>query len=301
MKIGFVGLGNMGAPMAINVVKKAGLPVIVFDPQPGAMSTLTKAGAEAASSPKQVADEAEIVFASLRPLNVNLEVALGRDGVIEGSAIRTYVELSTIGLKTVEQLVSGFKGSKITLLDAPVSGGVIGANAGTLSVMVAGATSQLKIAEPILKTFCKEIFYLGEQPGLGQVCKLVNNAISNAAMTATAEALVVGTKAGIDPTLLLKIINNSSGRNTHSVNQFPQQVLTRNFKFGSDIETGVKDISLYCELAHDLKVPVWMGSALSEVRRAAAAHIEKGADISKLITFFEHFAGVEVKGNESET
>ena len=297
MKVGFLGLGNMGGPMALNVVKKAGIPVVVFDPNPTAMAVLTKAGALSATSPKQVADEAEIVFASLRPLNVNLDAALGKEGVIHGSAIRTYVELSTIGLKTVDQLVDGFKGSRVTLVDAPISGGVRGATAGTLSAMVSGASDQLKIVEPILKTFCKDIFYVGGRPGLGQVCKLTNNAISNAAMTATAEALVVGTKAGIDPTLLLEIINASTGRNSHSVNQFPQQVLTRNFKFGAYLENGVKDLSLYCDLAHDLKVPVWIGTAITEVRRAAVAHVEEGADISKLILFFEHLAGVEVKGN----
>lgn len=301
MKIGFLGLGNMGGPMALNVVKKCGVPVIVFDPNPEAMAVLTKAGAQPATSPRDVADQAEIVFASLRPLSANVSAALGKDGVIAGSAIRIYVELSTIGLKTVDEIMDGFKGSRITLVDAPISGGVRGAVAGTLSAMVAGPSAELKIAEPLLKTFCKEVFHVGERPGLGQVCKLANNAISNAAMTATAEALVVGTKAGIDPTLLLEIINASTGRNSHSVNQFPQQVLTRNFKFGAYLENGVKDLSLYCDLAHDLKVPVWVGTAVTEVRRAAVAHVEEGADISKLILFMEHLAGVQVKANPDKS
>ena len=297
MKIGFLGLGNMGGPMALNVVKKSGLPVTVFDPNPAAMAVLTQAGARAAASPKAVADESEIVFACLRPLSANLDAALGREGVIAGSAIRIYVELSTIGQKTVTTLMDGFKGGRITLVDAPVSGGVRGAIAGTLSAMVAGPSAELKMAEPIIRTFCKEVFHVGERPGLGQVCKLVNNAISNAAMTATAEALVVGTKAGIDPTLLLEIINASTGRNSHSMNLFPQQVLTRNFKYGSHIETGIKDISLYCDLAHDLEVPVWIATSVAELRRAAVAHLEEGADISRLIVFLEHLAGVQVKAN----
>ena len=298
MKIGFLGLGNMGGPMALNMLKKSGMTVVVYDPNPQAMAVLIDAGARAAGSPKEVGDEAEVVFASLRPLTVNVDAALGKNGVIEGSAVRIYVELSTIGQKVVDRLVDGFKGSRITLVDAPVSGAVRGAVAGTLASMMAGPAEAFKEVEPFMKAICKEVYYVGEKPGLGQVCKLVNNAISNAAMTSTAEALVVGTKAGIDSTLLLEIINASTGRNSHSVHQFPGQVLTRNFKHGAYLENGLKDLSLYCDLGHDLGVPVWVGTSVTEVRRAAVAHLEKGADISKLILFYEHLAGIEVKGKE---
>ena len=296
MKIGFLGLGHMGGPMALNALKKAGVPVVVYDPNPAAMAILTEAGAIAATSAKDVGDQAEIVFACLRPLSINISAALGKDGVIHGNTVRTYVEMSTMGLKTADQLLEGFKGSPITLVDSPISGGVRGAVAGTLSTMMAGPKAAMDLVEPLMRTFCKEVFRVGERPGLGQVCKLTNNAISNAAMVATAEALVVGVKAGIDPDQLLEIINASTGRNSHSVNQFPQHVLTRKFKYGSYLGTGVKDLTLYCDMAHELDVPIWMGTAVAEIRRAAVRHLGEDKDISNLIQFIEHLAGVEVKG-----
>lgn len=300
-KIGFLGLGHMGGPMAINIAKKSKVPLVVYDPSPKAMAAVTAAGAQAAQSPKDVADQAEIVIACLRPLDVNINVALGQDGVIHGSAIRIYVETSTMGQKTADTILSGFAGSRITLVDSPISGGVRGATAGTLSTMVAGPKAAVDEAEPYIRMFSKEMFRVGERPGLGQVCKLTNNAISNAAMVATAEALVVGTKAGLDPALLLEVINASTGRNSHSLVQFPKHVLPRTFDYGSYLDTGVKDLSLYCDLAHGLGVPIWMGTAVTEIRRAAVAHLGGQKDISTLIQLLEHLAGVEVKPGTPET
>jgi 3-hydroxyisobutyrate dehydrogenase-like beta-hydroxyacid dehydrogenase len=211
MDIGFIGLGNIGAHMARRLLE-AGHNVVVYDTRQEAIGNLATLGAVAARSPAQVGDTAEIVMASLPTPEVVLNVATGQNGVIEGERVRRFVDLSTTGAVMAERIFD-MLGTQHRADRQPVSGGVRGAEQGTLAVMVSGPRADVAAVEPVLKVIGK-IFVLGERPGLGQTMKLVNNVLSAAAMAATAEAMVTGVKAGLDPRQTLDVINAGTGRNT---------------------------------------------------------------------------------------
>src|SRR5947199_1966864 len=195
MDIGFIGLGKMGFPMARRLIE-AGHQLVVFDQRKEAVDKLM--GAQAASSPKDVADRAETVLASLPSLQASLEVATGENGVIEGKRAKRFVDLSTVGSHMAVRIHDLLAKRNIVQLDSPVSGGVGGAEKGTLAVMVSGPRTDFAVAKPALDVIGK-VFFIGEKPGSGQTMKLANNFLSATAMVATSEAVVMGVKAGLDP------------------------------------------------------------------------------------------------------
>jgi len=228
--LGFIGVGRMGGAMAERLLA-AGHPVTVYDPDQAAVRRLESAGASRAESPAAVASAARIVFASLPTPSAVLDVVQGPNGVCHGSAIRIFIDLSTSGASAAVAIDEGLRERGIQSLDAPVSGGVAGARAGTLAIMASGPRAAFDTVEPVI-TLLGRVFHVGEQPGLGQTLKLANNLMSQAAIAITAEALALGVKAGLDPQLMLDVINVSSGRNTASADKFPKHVLTRDFDFG---------------------------------------------------------------------
>jgi 3-hydroxyisobutyrate dehydrogenase-like beta-hydroxyacid dehydrogenase len=179
------------------------------------VAALVAEGAEAATSPAEVAARAEVVLVSLPTPEVVREVALGADGLIHGDAIKTYVDLSTTGQAVAVEVAAALGERGIVTIDAPVSGGVRGAINGTLAVMVAGPGSDLEGVRPSLEVFGR-VFHVGAHAGLGQLMKLANNFLSATAIAATAEAVVLGVKGGLDPATMLEVINASTGRNTAS-------------------------------------------------------------------------------------
>src|SRR6516162_7280552 len=180
MDIGFIGLGNMGAHMARRLLE-AGHRVVVYDTRQEAIGNLAVRGAVAARSPAEVADAAETVMVSLPTPDVVLAVAAGPGGVIEGKRVRRFVDLSTTGAVMAQRIFELLRARDIVQIDSPVSGGVRGAEKGTLAVMVSGPRADVTAVEPALKAI-GAIFVLGERPGLGQTMKLVNNVLSAAAM-----------------------------------------------------------------------------------------------------------------------
>jgi 3-hydroxyisobutyrate dehydrogenase-like beta-hydroxyacid dehydrogenase len=190
MDIGFIGLGNMGAHMARRLLA-AGHNVIVYDTRQEVIGSLAAHGAIAARSAADVADAAETVMASLPTPDVVLDVATGPRGVIEGKRVRRFVDLSTTGAVMAQRIFEQLRARDIVQIDSPVSGGVGGAEKGTLAVMVSGPSADVAVVEPVLKVLGK-IFILGERPGLGQTMKLVNNVLSATAVAATSEAMVTG-------------------------------------------------------------------------------------------------------------
>jgi 3-hydroxyisobutyrate dehydrogenase-like beta-hydroxyacid dehydrogenase len=228
--IGFVGLGQMGRPMSRRLLA-AGHALVVHDARAEAMDALVAEGAEAAGSPAEVAARAEAVLVSLPTPQVVRAVALGPGGLIQGGALRTYVDLSTTGQPVAIEVAEALAERGIVTLDAPVSGGVRGAANGTLAVMVAGPAAALERLRAVLAVFGR-VFHVGERPGLGQLMKLANNYLSATAIVATAEAVVLGVKGGLDPVTMLDVINASTGRNTASEDKFPRQVLTGDYAAG---------------------------------------------------------------------
>jgi 3-hydroxyisobutyrate dehydrogenase-like beta-hydroxyacid dehydrogenase len=293
MDIGFIGLGNMGAHMARRLLE-AGHRVVVYDTRQEAIGELAARGAVAARSPAEVADAAETVMASLPTPDVVLKVATGPDGVIEGKRVRRFVDLSTTGAVMAQRIFKLLAARGIVQIDSPVSGGVRGAEKGTLAVMASGPLAEIAAIEPALAVIGK-IFILGEHPGAGQTMKLVNNVLSATAMTATSEAMVTGMKAGLDPRLMLDVINAGTGRNTATEDKFAKAVLTGTFDLGFTAGLMMKDVNLFLAEREALGVPTDVIDAVARLLKLTCDEAGPDADISAVVQPVEERAGVKVR------
>ena len=296
--VGFIGLGVMGGRMARRLLN-AGYPLIIHDINPAAMKPLVKLGAKAAASPREVADAARTVFASLPNPSVLLEVALGANGVIRGGKTKTLVDLSTTGSSVEKAVAKGLALRGITLVDSPVSGGAAGAEKGSLAVMVAGKASAVTSVRKMLELLGK-VFVVGSEPGQAQFTKLLNNLLSQSALAMSLEAYVAGAKAGLDLDILTDVINAGSGRNTATSEKIPKSVLTRTFDFGFPISGACKDIGLAIEECQAMGLPMIVGSAARQLWQLAYNQGGGKRDITSLVTYLEPWAGVEVRGKAAK-
>ena len=294
--LGFIGVGRMGTHMSRRLIE-AGHKVVVYDADPRALQKATSEGASAAHSPADVASQAEIVLVSLPTPDIVRAVALASNGVVAGSKVKTFIDLSTTGPRIAIEVAKGLEEKGIVAVDAPVSGGPSGADKGTLAVMASGPKHLMSELAPILSVIGK-VFWVGEQPGLGQTMKLCNNLLSATAITITSEALVMGTKAGLDPAVMLDVINAGSGRNTATVDKFPRCVLPRKFDFGFATELLYKDVRLCLEEAERLGVPMIVGNAVRQLVGIAKALKGADSDITQIVQPVEQWAGVEVKSGK---
>jgi len=294
MEIGFIGLGKMGFPMARRLIE-AKHQLVVFDTRKEAVDKLVALGAQAASSPKEVADRAETVMASLPSLQASLDVATGRDGVIAGKKIRRFVDLSTVGSQMAVQIHDLLKQRNILQIDSPVSGGVDGAEKGTLAVMVSGPTADFEAIKPALEVIGK-VFFIGERPGSGQTMKLANNFLSATAMVATSEAVVMGVKSGLDPSVMIEVINAGSGLNTASRDKFPRAVLPRSFDFGFTTGLMVKDVRLCLDEMKSLGLSMEVAEAVGHLWEVVIREMGPESDFTSAIKPIEKAAGVVVGG-----
>lgn len=293
--LGFVGVGRMGGPMA-NRLLDAGYRLCVYDVSDEATGPLVARGAELAASPAEVASIADTVFMSLPTPDVVREVALGGNGgLINGSKVRTVIDLSTTGPGVATEVAGKLAERKIAWVDSPVSGGVTGAKAGTLAVMVSCPKPAYQQLEPVLKVFGK-LFHAGEKPGLAQTAKLANNLLAATAMVATSEVMAMGVKAGLDAKVLIDIINASSGRNSASQDKFPRAILPRTFDFGFATGLSYKDVRLCVEEAEAMGVPMVVGGAVREMLAVTRARFGAGSDFTYIAKVLEEWAGVEIKG-----
>lgn len=296
--LAFIGCGAMGAPIAERLID-AGHALHIHDPNPAAIAPLVARGAIAEPSPRAAAERSDIAFACLPSPEVSRKVALGDGGIIGCKRLTAYVEMSTIGSKAVRAVAQGLAATGITVLDSPVSGGPRGARAGTLSTMVAGARATFETVKPLLDTVARNVFYIGEEPGLGQLTKLANNMISAAGMAAAFEASAMAVKAGVDARTLIETVNASTGRNSATMDKFPAAVLTRSFDYGGKLSTMYKDVLLCLEEARDLNVPMWVGSNVVQLWFHAMTQGRGNDDYTSLIKMIEDWAGVVVGGNDS--
>jgi len=290
--IGFIGVGRMGGPMAERLLH-AGYRVTAYDRDVSALERLASTGATPADSPAAVASAASIVFASLPTPAVVLEVVRGPNGVCHGTAVRIFVDLSTSGAAAAVEIDACLDERGIQSLDAPVSGGVAGARAGTLAIMASGPRAAFDAAEPVLKLLGR-VFHVGEKPGLGQTLKLANNLMSQAAIAITAEALTLGTRAGLNPQLMLDVINVSSGRNTASADKFPKHVLTRGFDFGFTTGLALKDVRMCLDEAARLGVAMSVGRAVGELLAQTQDAYGADSDCTCVARTVESRAGCEI-------
>ena len=293
MDIGFIGLGQMGFHMARRLVE-AGHRVVVFDARREAIDRLTALGARAAGSAREIADEVETVMASLPTPEIVRAVATGAGGVIEGNRVRRFVDLSTTGAVMAKRIFEALEARNIVQVDCPVSGGVTGAAKGTLALMVSGPRAEVNAIAPALKAIGKT-FFIGERPGAGQTMKLCNNFLSAAAMTATSEAMVMGVKAGLDPRIMLDVINSGTGRNTATEDKFGRVVLPRAFNLGFTVGLMTKDLKLCLSEGKALGVPMDVAEAVTRLLQTACDENGPDKDLSTVVQPVERRAGVEVR------
>lgn len=296
-KIGVAGIGRMGAPMARRLLD-AGYEVGVFDVNKDAVAALAKAGAKPASTPAALMGMADIVLMSLPTPEIVHAVALGDDGLSKGKGAKIVVDLSTTGPRTARTVSAALQAEGITPVDCPVSGGVGGAEKGTLAMMVACDSAVLPEVLPVLEVLGKPT-HIGEEPWMGQMLKVLNNIISVASLAIASEALVMGTKAGLDPQVMMDVINAGTGRTNATTDKIPKFVLTRKFDFGFAIGLSSKDLRLCIEESEALGVPMVVGSAVKQLVNITKGRLGPDADLTEIIRPIEEWAGVEVAAKPS--
>ena len=294
MQLGFIGLGRMGRPMAARLIE-AGHHLTVFDTRREAVVALTALGAQEASSPAEIADRVETVMACLPTPDVVFEVATGGQGVIKGKRVRAFVDLSTTGSLMAKRIAASLATRGIVQIDSPVSGGVPGAEKGTLAVMVSGPRAEFDSLQPVLKVFGRP-FYVGAEPGLGQTMKLLNNLLSANALAATCEAVAMGVKAGLAPDVMIEVLNAGTGRNSASLDKFPRSILPGSYNGGFATGLMVKDLRLFAEEATSLGLSLEIADAVIRLWEEAQAELGAGSDSTQMMKSMERRAGVAIHG-----
>lgn len=291
MQLGFLGLGQMGSAIAERL-QAAGARLHIFDPSEVATAPFVLRGAVDEASARAVADAAEIVFACLPSAAVSETVAAE---VAQGSAVRIYAEMSTIGSPAMGRIARLMDGRGITLLDCPISGGPKGARAGTLTMLAAGPPPARATVRPWLERVGKNIFEVGDRAGQAQLMKLVNNLINAANMATAFEALVLGAKGGLDPDQMVEVINVSTGQNSATLTKVPRSVLPGTFDYGSSLTIMLKDVVLGLAEAKALGVPMWVHGTVEQLWRFGEQQGLGPADFTALIKVLEGWAGTEVR------
>ena len=290
--VGFIGLGAIGSPMAERLVQ-AGEDVVVYN------RTISKTArfrgrAKIAASPAMTADAADTVFVCVTTAEFYRDVVLGPLGIVHGSRAKTYVHIGTNEAAFVEELAAQLYARGILTLDAPMTGGVESAANGTLTVMASGPHEAFSRVEPFLKHYAKKIMFLGERIGAAQVMKLVNNVISAGNLAVACEALVLGRKSGLDPAVMLEVINNGSGQSNATLTKIPAHILTRKFSYGATLGPAITILEALAIEGKLHDVPVPLAGAIIASLRAAAAEEGGTADVTRIIRPMERAAGVTV-------
>ena len=286
--VGFLGLGRMGTPMASRLVGHVDR-LLVHDIYPAAVAKLVGKGAEAAGSCAALGEKCDIVFCSLpTPPIVRDSV----NDMISGGSPRVVCDLSTSGPQLAQQLHDLLAPRGIASFDAPVSGGIRGAEQGTLAIMVGGPEERWPELEPLLQSIGKP-FYLGETPGAGQVAKLANNLLSVAAIATTAEAMTLAIKAGLDPARMIEVLNAGTGANSATRDKWPRAVLPRTFDFGFSAQLSLKDTRLALAEAQAMGVPLPTGERLAALLDRTLATYGEDADFTAMAKIVEQDAGLD--------
>lgn len=293
MQLGFIGVGNIGTPMCRHLIE-AGHTVLVYDVNPSHMARMVSLGAQQAESPKAVAQACNIVFSSLPGPQEIEQVALGANGIIAAARPGLiFVDLSTNSPTVAKRVCTALAAQSVIMLDAPVSGGVAGAERGSLAVMVGGDKQAFETCKPLLQHLGAHIFHVGEI-GSGSVAKLVNNMLAFVNAVTAYEGMLLGVKAGVDPQILHDIVQASSGSSS-AMRAFPQKIFAGDFTPGFMIDLAHKDLRLALELGDELSVPLMMGSVCINFLREARANGRGRDDLCGLMRRMEEHLGIEVR------
>ncbi|MBP2641294.1 MAG: beta-hydroxyacid dehydrogenase, 3-hydroxyisobutyrate dehydrogenase [Firmicutes bacterium] len=293
-KVGFIGLGAMGRPMASNVLK-AGYELTVFDVVKTAVEQMAEQGAKTALTPREVAERCDVVLISLPNAKIVEAVMTGEDGLLVGAHKgQIFIDLSSVTPEHTRRMAKLAEAKGVDYMDAPISGGVAGATSGTLTIMVGGSEHALAQCQDILQVIGKKIFHAGSV-GAGDAVKLVNNLLLGINMAAVAEAMTLGVKAGLDPKVLLEIISVSSGRSYALEAKVPGFILKRNFEPGFAVDLQYKDLEMAVQTGKELGMPLLLTNVAQQVYETAKAKGLGRKDISSIITLSEETAQVTVR------
>lgn len=289
MKLGLIGLGNIGQHFA-NRLLAAGHELIVHDRSADAQARIVARGAQGADTVQALAEQTPIVLLCLPMPAVVAEVGAQ---LAKAKGVRILVDLSTTGPSVTKVVDALMAASGIAMIGAPVSGGTVAAEKGTLAVMAAGPKDAFDEVEPALRVIGRNVFYLGADPSLGQTTKIINNTLYATSMVASCEALVYGVKAGLDPKTLLDVINVSSGRSFATLERIPQCVLDRSFPLRFTTELLHKDVKMCIDEAEQLGVPMSVNPAARQFLAFAISQGDGQRDNVYPIRHIEQWAGVE--------
>ncbi len=289
MKVGLIGAGNIGQHFATRILA-AGHELVIFDLNKDVLSRFKALGAEVATGVADLASRVSDVYLCL-PVPAAVQSVVAE--VVKGSAIKMLIDLSTTGPSVTKEVHDVLSQRGIAFVSAPVSGGTLAAQHGTLAVMAAGDTEAFKKAETILKVIGKNIFFLGEDPSLGQTMKIINNTLYATSMLASCEALVYGVKAGLDSKTMLDVLNVSSGRSFATLERIPQGALDRNFTVRFTTELLHKDIKMCLDEAEKIGAPMFINQNARQFLAFAMTQGDGPKDNLFPIRHFEEWAGVQ--------
>ncbi|SDE46418.1 2-hydroxy-3-oxopropionate reductase [Sporomusa acidovorans] len=293
MKIGFIGLGIMGKPMSKNLLK-AGYELVVMDRNQKAVDEVVAAGAQAAATPKAVAQQADIVITMLPNSPHVKEVVLGENGIIEGAHKGLIVaDMSSIAPLVSRELAQKLAEKGVEMLDAPVSGGEPKAIDGTISVMVGGKKAVFDQCCPVLKAMAGSVVHTGDV-GAGNITKLANQIIVALNIAAVSEALVLASKAGVEPELVYQAIRGGLAGSTVLDAKAPL-MMDRKFDPGFRINLHIKDLNNVLETSHEVGVPLPLTAAVMEMMQSLKIDGLGEADHASLVKYYEKLAQIEVK------
>jgi 3-hydroxyisobutyrate dehydrogenase-like beta-hydroxyacid dehydrogenase len=286
MRIGYLGVGSMGQPMAEKLLD-AGHELWICDVREEAMRPLLERQAHRAASAKELADACKTIVVSLPTLATFREAVTGQDGLLSGTVLETLVNTCTVGAPFLTEIETACVGKGITVIDAPISGGPVGARAGTLAVMVSGDSPEVARLMPIFRLWGPTVVIAGVKPGAAQIMKLTNNIIFAVSLIATAEGMTMATTAGIAAEAMLDILNAGTARNFATTNVFPKAVVPRTFDFGATMEILMKDVDLAVAQGEALGVPMWVCQAARLVLKHGIFQGRGSHDMSRTVQIIE--------------
>jgi 3-hydroxyisobutyrate dehydrogenase-like beta-hydroxyacid dehydrogenase len=289
--IGLIGCGRMGRPMLEHILA-GGFHGVVFDTSPNAAHGL--ANVRVASSAREVADSCAIVLGCVPTTDAFDATVLGANGVIEGSKVAVYVHLGTTGLRHVRHLAERLAAAGISLVDAPMSGGVERAVSGKLASMVSGARPAVEATRPVIERYSASVTDLGAEPGAAQAVKLVNNMLSAANLALAVEGLLTGVKAGIAPGPLVELLRRGTGNSDALSTKVVGHVLPRTFDWGGSLEVIAKDMTAWREMADGLDLECALSRHVHETYMTAIAQLGKQADMTDIARYLEGIEGVTI-------
>jgi len=294
MKVGFIGVGNMGGPMCRNIIRNTNHEVVVFDLNADAVKTCTDLGASSATSVADVASRCDVVITSLPIPKVVEEVTLGSAGIAASAKPgTTFIDLSTNSPATARRVFEGMKAKGIHMLEAPVSGGTVRATDGTIVIMVGGDAKTFEQQLPLLKSFSGEVVHVGDI-GMGSTAKLINNMLAFCNAAAAAEALMMGKRSGIDLNKLDAVIRNASGMSA-GYNNMARKALAGDYAPTFALDLAHKDLRLALEMADELGVPGMIAPQVMSLMRMARGMGLGGQDSASVMRVYETALNEQVR------